>query len=403
MPDNVYTGLETWFRGEGVGVPPARAGGFLHDFGDGLYLTDREDIALIYARRRAPAVADQRVLMVTLERSSLGRVLDLTMDARWTQFMNTPISRNAGSRLHYLRIKHELYDQFFREFLELHKIDIKSFDAIIGPEYNLGGRQLCILHRNGLPSALNLRIRALFRSATSPIRVIMNGGKVTVTFEELPSPRIHFLKGVGGFVASIGIGILISLLLAKVKQWSNRGLIEDQIKTFDPEIQRMLEGSKRKMFDIVDNGHTAYAVVRFNVKYSTELVSRSGEMQEVETTPVVDLVWADILDYKVEKEGQMKMSRPRAGGIDFSTPYTISSELTVPKQEAAAYRQAIDELNRYDAVISDPRLMASDKERLTGERQALRELIDKIFGKDEGGLSSTEFEETVEYLHEHSN
>ena len=79
-----------------------------------------------------------------------------------------------------------------------------------------------------------------------------------------------------------------------------------------------------------------------------------------------------------------------------------ANALVVPKQEADAYRQAIDELNRYDAVISDPRLTASDKERLTGERQALRELIDKIFGKDEGGLSSTEFEETMEYLHEHS-
>jgi hypothetical protein len=142
--------------------------------------------------------------------------------------------------------------------------------------------------------------------------------------------------------------------------------------------------------------------VRFNVKTSTELVTRDNETQEVETTPVVDLVWADILDYKVEKEGQMKMSRPRLGGMDYSTPYTISSELTVPKEEAAAYRQAKDELERYDAVISAPRLTAPDKERLTGERQALRDLIDKIFGKEDG-LSSSEFEETMEFLHEHSN
>jgi len=403
MPDQLS--LETWFRGEGVGVPPARPGGYLQDFGDGMYLTDSQDVAGIYARRRAPIAANQRVLTVTLERISLGRVLDLSMDPRWTQFMNTPLSKSTGSRLYYLKIKHELYNQFFEEFLELHKIDIKSFDAVVGPEYNLGGRQLCILHRNGLPSGLNLRIRALFRSATSPIRIIAKGGKFTVTFAEgmTPSPRIRFLKGAGGFIASIGISVLISYLLGKVKQWSDTGLIERQLRAFDPEIQRALEASKRKMFDIVDNGHKAYAVVHFNVKTSKELVSRNGEMFEVETTPVVEFVWADIRDYKIEKQGQMKVPPPRLGGMDYSTPYTTSSELAVPKEEAAAYRVAIDELNRYDAVMSDRSLTASDKERISAEKQALRNLIDTVFGKPEGGLSSEEFAEMAEYLHEHSN
>jgi hypothetical protein len=126
-------------------------------------------------------------------------------------------------------------------------------------------------------------------------------------------------------------------------------------------------------------------------------------MLEVETTPVVEFVWADIRDYKVEKQGQMKVPPPRLGGMDYSTPYTTSSELAVPKEEAAAYRVAIDELNRYDAVMSDRSLTASDKERLTAEKQALQRLIDTVFGKPEGGLSSEEFGEMAEYLHEHSN
>ena len=47
-------GNETWFRGEGVGVAPNPAGKNLLDYGDGLYLSDKEDVALQYAKLRAP-------------------------------------------------------------------------------------------------------------------------------------------------------------------------------------------------------------------------------------------------------------------------------------------------------------------------------------------------------------
>src|SRR5262249_21541136 len=141
-------GSSIWFRGEGLGVPPAKAGGHLHDFGDGMYLTDREDIAQVYASRRSPGVEYQRVWKVTLDQQTLGRVLDLTLDSRWTKFMNDTRDPHllGKSRLEYVKIKQELYGQFFEEFLHTNKINIRNYDAVIGPEYNLGGKQLCILH-----------------------------------------------------------------------------------------------------------------------------------------------------------------------------------------------------------------------------------------------------------------
>jgi hypothetical protein len=132
--------VQIWFRGEGAGVNPARPGGHLHDFGDGVYFTDQESVARIYAQRRAPALADQRVWMVSLDRSTLGRVLDLTLDTRWHQFMNGKDPMLVGkTRLEYLKIKHELYDQFFKEFLRLHKLDINSYDVVIGPQIQSRG------------------------------------------------------------------------------------------------------------------------------------------------------------------------------------------------------------------------------------------------------------------------
>src|SRR5262245_16304618 len=149
--------FEIWLRGEGAGVAPSKPGGSLHDFGDGVYYTDRLDIAEIYATRRATTPDGRRVWSVTIKRASLGRVLDLTMDARWHNFMtNTSEKFLLGkSRMDFLKTKQELYGQFFKEFAARHKIDLDSFDVIIGPEYNLGGRQLCIRYKNGQPTKLH--------------------------------------------------------------------------------------------------------------------------------------------------------------------------------------------------------------------------------------------------------
>ena len=40
-------GVEIWYRGEGIGVPPSEPGKTAHDLGDGMYLSDNEDIALL--------------------------------------------------------------------------------------------------------------------------------------------------------------------------------------------------------------------------------------------------------------------------------------------------------------------------------------------------------------------
>ena len=175
---------ETWYRGEGVGVPPGKPGGNLSDFGDGLYLTDGPAVAEIYAARRAVTSGDKLVLVVRLQRGSLGMVLDLSLDARWQLFMNDKTERLllGKSRMQYLQTKHELYAQFFKEFLTRYKIDIKSYDAVIGPEYTTGGRQLCILHKNGLATKLQERVRALFRL------VAPSGTKAPVADGAKPGP-----------------------------------------------------------------------------------------------------------------------------------------------------------------------------------------------------------------------
>jgi hypothetical protein len=60
----------TWYRGEGVNIPPAQAGKMTHDLADGLYFADTLDGAKPFARR-APDPADQRLYQVKVDLSSM--------------------------------------------------------------------------------------------------------------------------------------------------------------------------------------------------------------------------------------------------------------------------------------------------------------------------------------------
>jgi hypothetical protein len=84
----------TWYRGEGVNIPPAQAGKMTHDLADGLYFADTLDGAKPFARR-APDPADQRLYQVKVDLSSM-TVLNLSTDKRWENYMKEPVSPAGG-------------------------------------------------------------------------------------------------------------------------------------------------------------------------------------------------------------------------------------------------------------------------------------------------------------------
>lgn len=135
---------ETWYRGEAEGVAPAKPGSVIHDFGDGLYLTDDPALAAKYANIRAGRTpATGQVVAATFERTLLGRVLDLSTDPRWATYMReTTPSGNTHEQL--IRMANENYWRFFHEFLRRHGLVLENFDTIIGPEYVRNGTQICI-------------------------------------------------------------------------------------------------------------------------------------------------------------------------------------------------------------------------------------------------------------------
>ncbi len=225
---------ETWFRGEAAGGPVSKPGGSIHDFGDGTYLTDRYDVAKLYATTRTTDANKQVVLTTNIDPSSLGRVLDLRTDPRWAQFFNGPGGKQALDIIKTGRMN-EMYGETFESFLKANKIDRNQYDIIIGPEYVRGGNQLCIVHKNGQPTPLVGQIRASFK--------LVSSGPIGVTPAKLPAnsgtgvPDLRGMpKGAGGrMMRNQNAAAAIGMALAGGIQWlGDKGIqwrIEEDLKT----------------------------------------------------------------------------------------------------------------------------------------------------------------------------
>lgn len=381
---------ETWYRGEGVGVPPGKPGGNLSDFGDGMYLTDQRKVAEIYAARRSASPDGRRVLEVSLARGSLGRVLDLSGDSRWHQFMNDTKDPKLlrKSRMHYLQIKHELYAQFFVEFLKRNKIDIRNFDAVIGPEYTTGGRQLCILHKNGQPSKLHQRVRALLRlitaspaqhqaatgdkpgTAPGPIKVSGVLGKVRI--------------GVSMFsrvAARFGVSLLLGYLAAKLRERFDQKILDNELKSMEPAIDAQLAQYTMKALALASVGRPAYANIVVKVSYVVTTDVGDGTAVSTTSIPSAKLTSVYVSHTKPEGAGREESSSPFPYSATFySYPLFISPPFTFSKEQVDQFRDAIAEMRWYEETLTNKLLHDSDVSRLKGEMQAKDAKMHEAYG-----------------------
>lgn len=174
---------ETWYRGGAEGVGSASHGAVIHDLGDGMYMTDSPEVAQRYAQLRAgetPSTA--RAWSANVDRSSLGRVLDLTTDSRWQAHMERVVSEGTKMK-DLLKFPGKNYWHIFEGFLKEHGLKLSDYDAIIGPEAQRGGKQICI--RNPEIAA---KVKSGFKPmAVEPLRAA-EPAKPGATAEEVGKP-----------------------------------------------------------------------------------------------------------------------------------------------------------------------------------------------------------------------
>lgn len=230
---------ETWYRGEAAGGTASKpGGGSLHDIGEGVYYTSDKKVAKQYADTRAAKLgssASSRAYQVDIDMSKM-RVLDLTKDARWNNYLNRKQTSSHTTR-DLIRLANENYSRFFETFLKQQKLSLRNYDAVISQEFVRGGKQLCILLKNGSKTPLHAKIRSNYaliysggkevsvrQQATTSLKLPANSVRIL-----RPNSRLRRAAGVRGGAAMIGVA------LGGLAQWlGNIGIqrrIQKEIET----------------------------------------------------------------------------------------------------------------------------------------------------------------------------
>lgn len=352
---------EFWYRGEGMSVEPASAGSVLNDIGDGMYLTDKIEVANRYAVERANRIEDRRVYSVKL--SAVGmRVLDLTIDPRWQKHIRNPpiieFQLKSGTA--------SQYSQHFKNFLRANNINLADYDAVIGYEYRLGGKQMCILYKNGQPSSVQIKLRNQFVPVgpkpvpKSPIGRLRFGGKIG------PGLRIA-----GGTLLQIAAVLLLNWLASKFIQKVSEDHFKKQIEAFQPEIEATVRRKKHTALKLLADGKEVFATIRVEALIMTTIT----EDGPIDSLPYVKLLNLQITDKEENKPDgeETSSSFPISETRNF---YKMSFRLTYSEQEIDLFRAYLKEIEWYETKIKTAP-SAQDVTRLNQDRNDLIKQLNK--------------------------
>ncbi|HRX71599.1 MAG: hypothetical protein H6973_14235 [Gammaproteobacteria bacterium] len=361
---------ENWFRGEGLSIKPAKAGGVDNDIGDGMYLTDKLDVAKQYAQERASSPDDRRVYMVKVDTTQI-RVLDLTKDMRWKKhisFMKPPTDSSGK----WSSIESELqagnasqYSKHFKNFLDANKINLNDYDAVIGYEYRSGGKQMCILYnKNGQPSSVQVKLRASFipihavATPKTPVGALRFTGKI--------GPGLKIAGGT--FIVAI-INLLLAWLLGKVIEKQQEEDFKKKLEALRPKIEVAIKGEKQTALKLLVDGKPAYATVRISVTNQEHY--QGGGLGYMPTVPSVEYVDMEITSQEENKPDGEENERFLAPGAMLTRRFfKMSLQLTFALQEVELYRAYLKEIEWCESQIKiAPSIQ--DAQRLSQDRNNL--------------------------------
>jgi len=352
-------------------VAPATPGSTpAHDLGDGMYLADSQDVAQRYAAMRSPDPAGQRVYTVSVPTGGL-KVLDLTTDPRWKQYMG-PIAPGLPSNESLIKRANENYGKFFESFCKTHKINLADYDAVVGPEYVRGGKQMVILFKGGKPSVLQGRVRGNFK-------VVMVAG---ATPTRTPPGALTFKGKIGPGLRTAGVAVGTTaafLALAYIDNKLREKFAEGEMKKLEPKIAARIYSMTKEVAEIQVNGGKPFA----NITVSATTVYNNFGYFTPAQEPGASYPIIELADVSISTRNLNSTSHGHTNGLIAPTDtdtqvYSIPLELSKPEIEL--YRAFVLELQWYDEAARGA-AAGEDLLRLTRDRDELMKRFDQVFAR----------------------
>jgi hypothetical protein len=297
------------------------------------------------------------------------KVLDLTKDPRWKQYMG-PIGPGLPSNESLIKRANENYGKFFQSFCKQHKINLSEYDAVIGEEYVRGGKQMAILHKGGKPAPLQVTLRGKFQVVLQPGATPTRTPAGALTFKGKIGPG---LRTAGATVTAAGIGLLFGWIESKLRE----KFAQEELKKMEPRIAAQIFARTREIAELQMNGGKPFANITIT---STTIYNNFGYFTPAgepgASYPIIELEGV-----KVSNQDLKSWTQTRTNGLVSPTEtdiqvYSVPVELTKPEIEL--YRAFVLELKWYDdALRGSP--AKEDLARLTRDRQQLLDRFNQAF------------------------
>jgi hypothetical protein len=353
----------TWYRGEAVSKGLAKAGTVENDIGDGMYLTDNEKVAQQYAKERAPSVEDKRVYSVKVKNL---RILDLTTDVRWKKHVSFPLNPAvANGDTIETSLKNfpasGRYKEVFNSFLKANKINLKDFDAVVGLEYRLGGKQMCVLYNTSTSNDSITRLRTQFTpigatpTPATPAGHLKFGGKIGPGLKVAGSRIGPGWKAVGGALGLVAMNLLIQWLGAKYKAKADEAKLNKELEALRPTILSAIPQHKEKALALLAAGKSAFATVRLSIIMTSDMDLDIGWM---ENPPTLEKKFSvEITDKSFSNPDGSMTEDGSETEYGFATRlnrhyFKLSLTMTFEQEEIDLYRAYQKELAWYDDQIA---------------------------------------------------
>jgi hypothetical protein len=323
-----------------------------------MYFADSQEVAQRYSSMRSPDPAGQRVYSVIIPLGGL-KVLDLTTDVRWKQYME-PLGPGLPSNEQLIKRANENYGKFFDSFCKKYKINLNDYDAVIGPEHLRGGKQMVILFKNGKPSVLQSTVRQNFRVVLRPGATPTRTPPGALTFKGKIGPG---MRAGGRMAVATGASLVIGWLDNKLRE----RFAEEELKKLEPRIAQSIQSQTREVARIQMDGGKPFANVTLT---TTTIYNRIGiftpAQEESVSYPIIELKGVAISTSDLKSNSRVRTEAIIAPMEEDTVVYSIPLELS--KEEIELYRSFVMELQWYDDAargsVTAAALMQLNQDRL---------------------------------------
>jgi hypothetical protein len=314
VPSSILSlALETWFRGEVEGLSSAKDVGVIHDLGDGVYFSDRFEVAKEYSHMRpAQSPTARRVLMGQIDPNALGKVLDLTKESEFMRDFNL-VKKGLN------KVSGEPYRGLVEGFLKQKGLKLEDFDVIIGPEGVRGGKQMCIR---------NPKIAVQVKTSLMPAK-IPSGGRgsgSTGGESQAPKPEAKTItsvpKQVPKTVPPVEVSRPPAIARSAIKSAIKLVIVEISLNVLFFVVTYYLE----KWFDEKQLLKLNNDLKRILPAINTQLKSKKAEIME--KANAFPLVYGNItviytksaIDNRIYNEGSMKIQKVGISHQNYQAP-----------------------------------------------------------------------------------